>query len=78
MTDHGDPLPFRPARRRLLLAGAASLAADLDAFVFLGDYIYEYATGGYAEDRGRQTGQDFECETVDQYRQRYALYAEPW
>ncbi len=47
---------------------------DLDAFVFLGDYIYEYASGGYAEDRGRQTGQDFECETVDQYRQRYALY----
>lgn len=47
---------------------------DLDAFVFLGDYIYEYASGGYAEDRGRTTGQDFECETVEQYRQRYALY----
>jgi alkaline phosphatase D len=47
---------------------------DIDAFVFLGDYIYEYATGGYADDRGRSTGQDFECETVDQYRQRYALY----
>jgi len=47
---------------------------DIDAFVFLGDYIYEYATGGYADDRGRQTGQDFECETVEQYRERYALY----
>ena len=47
---------------------------DIDAFVFLGDYIYEYATGGYADPRGRATGQDFECETVEQYRARYALY----
>ena len=47
---------------------------DIDAFVFLGDYIYEYATGGYADERGRVTGHEFECETVDQYRQRYALY----
>ena len=47
---------------------------DIDAFVFLGDYIYEYATGGYADERSRTTGQDFECETVDQYRRRYALY----
>jgi alkaline phosphatase D len=47
---------------------------DLDAFVFLGDYIYEYATGGYADERGRTTGQDFECETIEQYRERYALY----
>ncbi len=47
---------------------------DIDAFVFLGDYIYEYATGGYADARGRATGQDFECETVEQYRARYALY----
>jgi alkaline phosphatase D len=46
----------------------------LDAFVFLGDYIYEYASGGYADDRGRTTGQDFEAVTLDQYRQRYALY----
>ena len=46
----------------------------IDAFVFLGDYIYEYASGGYSDDRGRTTGHDFECETVDQYRQRYALY----
>ncbi len=47
---------------------------DIDAFVFLGDYIYEYASGGYADDRGRTTGQDFECETVEQYRERYALH----
>lgn len=47
---------------------------EIDAFVFLGDYIYEYASGGYADERGRSTGQDFECETVEQYRQRYALY----
>ena len=46
----------------------------LDAFVFLGDYIYEYETGGYADPRARSTGQDFECVTVEQYRQRYALY----
>ncbi len=47
---------------------------DLDAFVFLGDYIYEYESGGYADPRGRLTGQEFECETVQQYRDRYALY----
>ena len=47
---------------------------DIDAFLFLGDYIYEYATGGYADERGRKTGQDFESETVEQYRERYALY----
>jgi alkaline phosphatase D len=47
---------------------------DIDAFLFLGDYIYEYASGGYSDDRGRVTGQDFECETVEQYRARYSLY----
>jgi alkaline phosphatase D len=47
---------------------------DLDAFVFLGDYIYEYASGGYSDPRGRLTGQDFECVTVEQYRARYELY----
>jgi alkaline phosphatase D len=47
---------------------------DLDAFVFLGDYIYEYASGGYADARARTTGQDFECVTLEQYRERYALY----
>ena len=47
---------------------------DIDAFVFLGDYIYEYATGGYSDQRSRTTGQEFECQSVDQYRARYALY----
>ncbi len=47
---------------------------NVDAFVFLGDYIYEYASGGYSDERGRTTGQDFECESVEQYRERYALY----
>ncbi len=46
---------------------------DFDAFVFLGDYIYEYASGGYSDPRGRLTEQDFECETVEQYRARYAV-----
>lgn len=46
----------------------------LDAFVFLGDYTYEYASGGYADDRGRTTDQDFEAVSLDQYRQRYSLY----
>ncbi|HEX2782653.1 MAG TPA: alkaline phosphatase D family protein, partial [Ilumatobacteraceae bacterium] len=47
---------------------------NIDAFVFLGDYIYEYASGGYADPRGRLTGQAFECTTVEQYRERYTLY----
>ncbi len=47
---------------------------DLDAFVFLGDYIYEYAAREPVDQRGRTHDQDFECETLDQYRQRYALY----
>ncbi len=47
---------------------------DLDAFVFLGDYIYEYPAREPADERGRTHDQDFECETLDHYRQRYALY----
>ena len=47
---------------------------DLDAFVFLGDYIYENPAGGATDPRARTTGQDFECETVEQYRERYAVY----
>ena len=41
---------------------------DLDAVIFLGDYIYE--RGGEAVRRVPIT----ECETLDQYRDRYALY----
>jgi alkaline phosphatase D len=47
---------------------------DIDAFVFLGDYIYEYGSGAYADPRGRTTGQDFECVSLEQYRERYSLY----
>jgi alkaline phosphatase D len=47
---------------------------DLDAFVFLGDYIYENPTGGVTDPRARTTGQTFECETIEQYRERYAVY----
>jgi alkaline phosphatase D len=47
---------------------------DIDAFVFLGDYIYEYGSGAYADPRGRKTGQDFECVSLEQYRERYSLY----
>ena len=47
---------------------------DLDAFVFLGDYIYENASGSPVDPRARTTGQDFECRTVEEYRERYALY----
>jgi hypothetical protein len=47
---------------------------DLDALIFLGDYIYQYASCGYADDRSRTTGQDFEAMTLDEDRRRYALY----
>ena len=47
---------------------------ELDAFVFLGDYIYEYPGSGTPGAAGRTTDQDFECETLEQYRRRYALY----
>ncbi len=43
---------------------------QLDAFVFLGDYIYETTT----TTGPRSTGQDFEAEDLEQYRARYALY----
>lgn len=46
---------------------------EIDAFVFLGDYIYE-SPSRPIDDRSRVSGQDFECTTLDQYRQRYALY----
>ncbi|MGK2928777.1 MAG: alkaline phosphatase D family protein, partial [Acidimicrobiales bacterium] len=49
---------YYPAYRDIVDEGG------IDAMVFLGDYIYEYASGGYADDRGRTTEQDFECETV--------------
>ena len=48
--------------------------ADLDAVVFLGDYIYEYADGGYDSGLGRGLDGTGETITLDDYRARYALY----
>lgn len=58
----------------------AALQNDLDAVVHLGDYIYEYAMGGYATDRAVEIGRalpannDVECISLTDYRLRYALY----
>ncbi len=46
----------------------------LDAIVFLGDYIYEYADGGYDSGLGRGLDGAGETITLDDYRNRYALY----
>lgn len=59
---------------------AAAREADIDAVVHLGDYIYEYAMGGYAtedaEALGRALPADNNVETITlaDYRRRYALY----
>ncbi|MFN3581063.1 MAG: alkaline phosphatase D family protein [Pseudomonas sp.] len=58
----------------------AARQADLDAVVHLGDYIYEYAAGGYASEDavalGRTLAADNNTElfVLDDYRKRYALY----
>lgn len=58
----------------------ASLIEDLDAFVHLGDYIYEYGADGYATERAKELGRRFpednagELYTLADYRRRYALY----
>ncbi|NBM16276.1 alkaline phosphatase D family protein, partial [Streptomyces sp. GC420] len=50
--------------------------ADLDAVLHLGDYIYEYATGGYpdAEYTVRQHEPKHEITTLADYRIRHATY----
>ena len=53
--------------------------SELDLVLHLGDYLYEYHRGRYsnpiAEDTlGRSVIPDHEILTVDDYRQRYALY----
>ena len=53
--------------------------SELDLVLHLGDYLYEYHKGRYsnpiAEDTlGRSVIPDHEILTVDDYRQRYALY----
>ncbi len=47
---------------------------SLDAIVFLGDYIYEYADGGYDSGLGRGLDGAGETITLDDYRNRYAVY----
>jgi alkaline phosphatase D len=47
---------------------------DIDLFVFLGDYIYEYASSDPSDEGTNRRMQDFEAENLEQYRQRYALY----
>lgn len=57
-----------------------SHVADLDAFLHLGDYLYEYGAGGYATERAVELGRELplnnagELYTLADYRRRYALY----
>ncbi|MGW2561280.1 alkaline phosphatase D family protein [Streptomyces sp. NPDC001514] len=50
--------------------------ADLDAILHLGDYIYEYATGGYPEEKYvvRQHEPKNEIVTLADYRTRHGKY----
>lgn len=61
--------------------GHAAAAADVDAVVHLGDYIYEYGKAPDSENGNPQgSGRDLpeysdkEILTLDDYRNRYALY----
>lgn len=45
---------------------------DADYAIHLGDYIYEYGTGGQAI--GRQPSKQRETATLDDYRRRYDQY----
>jgi alkaline phosphatase D len=51
---------------------------DCDAVLHLGDYIYEYAEGGYANaemlDKGRNVQPEHEIVSLEDYRMRYGLY----
>lgn len=57
-----------------------SRVADLDAFLHLGDYLYEYGTGGYATENAEELGRSLpagnagELYSLADYRKRYALY----
>ncbi|HAS6879564.1 alkaline phosphatase [Vibrio parahaemolyticus] len=52
--------------------------SPFDVVLHLGDYIYEYGTGGYASEDaaalGREPSKGAECITLDDYRKRYAQY----
>lgn len=77
--------PQNAERLRVAVASCSSLAhgyfhayrriserADLDLVVHLGDYIYEYATGGYGDVRPYEP--ETEILTLADYRMRYAQY----
>jgi alkaline phosphatase D len=57
-----------------------SRVADLDAFLHLGDYLYEYGSGGYATENAEELGRGLaadnagELYSLEDYRKRYALY----
>ncbi|HBC3499969.1 TPA: alkaline phosphatase D family protein [Vibrio parahaemolyticus] len=52
--------------------------SPFDVVLHLGDYIYEYGTGGYASEDaaalGREPSKGTECITLDDNRKRYAQY----
>ncbi|EHR0243973.1 alkaline phosphatase D family protein [Vibrio parahaemolyticus] len=52
--------------------------SPFDVVLHLGDYIYEYGTGGYASEDAaalrREPSKGAECITLDDYRKRYAQY----
>lgn len=58
----------------------AAKQSDLDAVIHLGDYIYEYGTGGYASEDAQALGRTLAADNateilvLDDYRKRYALY----
>lgn len=51
---------------------------EFDAVLHLGDYIYEYADGGYANpqmlEKGRRVSPAHEIVSLEDYRMRYGLY----
>ena len=51
---------------------------DFDAVLHLGDYIYEYAAGGYSNpvmlEKGRTVSPAHEIVSLEDYRMRYGLY----
>lgn len=56
----------------------AATQDDLDAVVHLGDYIYEYARGGYASEHAAELGREVlpanELLTLSDYRTRHGQY----
>jgi phosphodiesterase/alkaline phosphatase D-like protein len=59
-------------------AAAINTLQPYDAWVHLGDYIYEYGPGGYGSAEGASASRGFlpnrEIISLDDYRQRYAQY----